>query len=393
MTALACAVSLLSNSEWRGQGAAGRFCSPPRRPWNVARLHTDKLWCGVVTLADTPADAGRLPPPVPPERFRLLVEQVTEYAIFMLDPTGHVLTWNAGAERIKGYRPDEIIGRHFSTFYRPEDVWKCAMELDVATRHGRAEDEGLRVRKDGTLFWASVVITCLRGEQGQIVGFAKVTRDLTERKRAEEALRESDERFRLLVENVKDYAIFIVDPSGRVATWNIGAERIKGYAAAEIIGQHFSRFYPEAEVRAGKCERELETAERDGRFEDEGYRVRKDGTQFWANVVITPLRDGSGKLVGFAKVTRDLTERRAAEEERLRLGQIARERVRALTEFSVALAAARSTEDVGRAVMERGAEFVGGEGSTLYVVDERTRELTLLAKRNANRELIEQLAR
>ncbi len=359
----------------------------------MARLHTGKLWCGVVTLADDPADARRLPPPVPPERFRLLVEQVTEYAIFMLDPTGHVLTWNAGAERIKGYRPDEIIGRHFSTFYRPEDVWKCAMELDVATRHGRAEDEGLRVRKDGTLFWASVVITCLRGEQGEIVGFAKVTRDLTERKRAEEALRESDERFRLLVESVKDYAIFMLDPSGRVATWNVGAERIKGYSADDIIGQHFSRFYPEAEVRAGKCERELEAAERDGRFEDEGYRVRKDGTCFWANVVITPLRDASGKLVGFAKVTRDLTERRAAEEERLRLGQIARERVHALTEFSEALAGARSSEDVGRAVMERGAEFVGGEGSTLYLADERTRQLTLLAERNANRELIEQLAR
>jgi PAS domain S-box-containing protein len=322
----------------------------------------------------------------------MLVEQVTEYAIFMLDPAGHVLTWNAGAERIKGYRPDEIIGRHFSAFYRPEDAWKCAMELDTATRQGRVEDEGFRVRKDGTLFWASVVITCLRDDQGEIAGFAKVTRDLTERKRAEDALRESDERFRLLVESVRDYAIFMLDPSGRVATWNVGAERIKGYTADEIVGQHFSRFYPEAEVRSGKCERELEAAERDGRFEDEGYRVRKDGTQFWANVVITPLRDASGKLVGFAKVTRDLTERRAAEEERLRLGRVAGERVRALTEFSEMLAGARSTEDVGRAVMERGAAFVGGAGSTLYLVDERTRQFVLLAERSANRDLIEHLA-
>ena len=359
----------------------------------MARLLKGKLWCGVVTLSDAPADVGRPPPPVAPERFRLLVEQVTEYAIFMLDPTGHILTWNAGAARIKGYLPEEIIGRHFSTFYRPEDAWKCEMELDVATRHGRVEDEGYRVRKDGTLFWASVVITCLRDEHGEIVGFAKVTRDLTERKRAEEALRASDERFRLLVESVKDYAIFMLDPSGRVATWNVGAERIKGYRADEIIGQHFSRFYPEEDVRAGKCDRELELAERDGRFEDEGYRVRKDGTRFWANVVITPLRDAADKLIGFAKVTRDLSERRAAEEERLRVGRLASERVRALTEFSEALASARSTDDVGRVVMERGAAFVGGDGSTLYLVDERTRELVLFAERNANRRLIERLAR
>jgi PAS domain S-box-containing protein len=126
---------------------------------------------------------------------------------------------------------------------------------------------------------------------------------------------DNEQLFRLMVANVRDYAIFMLDPTGHIATWNLGAERIKGYRADEIIGRHFSAFYPEVDVKAGKCEYELEVAEREGRFEDENWRVRKDGTQFWANVVITAVRDGSGTLVGFAKVTRDLTERKRAEAE------------------------------------------------------------------------------
>jgi PAS domain S-box-containing protein len=250
--------------------------------------------------------------------FRLLVESVKDYAIFMLDPAGHVATWNAGAERCKGYTAGEIIGRHFSTFYPETEVrsGKCEYELEVATREGRFEEEGWRVRKDGTQFWANVVITAVRDAAGTLVGFAKVTRDLTERKLAEEHRRAAEERFQLLIESVKDYAIFILDPDGNVATWNTGAERIKGYRANEIIGSHFSRFYPEEDVRAGKCELGLEGAAREGRFEDEGWRVRKDGSQFWANVVISAIRDHAGRLVGFSKVTRDLTDRKRTEEER-----------------------------------------------------------------------------
>ncbi len=246
------------------------------------------------------------------QRFRLLVESVKDYAIFILDPDGRIATWNVGAERIKGYQASEIIGKHFSVFYPPEDVaaGKTERELEVAAREGRFEDEGWRVRKDGTRFWANVVITALRDPQGTLVGFAKVTRDLTERRAAEEEAR----RFRLLVDSVKDYAIFMLDPTGRVATWNAGAERIKGYKANEIVGKHFSVFYPPEDVIAGKSELELEVAGREGRFEDEGWRVRKDGTRFWANVVITALRNPQGNLVGFAKVTRDLTVRREAEE-------------------------------------------------------------------------------
>jgi PAS domain S-box-containing protein len=248
--------------------------------------------------------------------YRLLVESVLDYAIFALDPRGHIISWNAGAERIKGYRPDEIIGRHFSKFYPPEDIKsnKPGWELEVAERDGRIEDEGWRVRKDGTQFWANVVITALRDRDGSLVGFAKVTRDLTERRRADEQLRQSEERFRLIVQNVRDYGIFMLDSDGRVASWNEGAHRIKGYTADEIIGRHFSTFYPEEDVRSGKPPWELEVAKRDGRFEDEGWRLRKDGTRFWANVIITALRDGTGRLVGFGKVTRDLTERRAAQE-------------------------------------------------------------------------------
>jgi PAS domain S-box-containing protein len=199
----------------------------------------------------------------------------------------------------------------------PEDLaaGKPTWELEVAAREGRFADEGWRLRKDGTPFWANVVITALRTPDGELVGFTKVTRDLTQRRADDEALRESEERFRLLVQAVRDYAIFMLDPDGRVASWNAGAERIKGYRAEEIIGQHFSVFYPEVVAAAKFPEHELEVASRTGSFEDEGWRVRKDGTQFWANVVITALRDPTGRLIGFAKVTRDLTERRRAQEQ------------------------------------------------------------------------------
>ena len=250
------------------------------------------------------------------EMFRLLVSSVRDYAIFLLDTNGYVATWNSGAQRLKGYTADEIIGRHFSTFYPPEDVGKCPIELAGALKDGRFEDEGWRVRKDGTKFWANVIITALFDEEGNHVGFGKVTRDLTERKAAEEARLASEERFRFLVESVRDYAIFILDPMGHVATWNIGAERINGYKAHEIIGSHFSRFYPDDDIRAGKCEMELDVASREGRFEDEGWRLRKDGSKFWANVVISAIRDRSGKLIGFSKVTRDLTDRKRIEDER-----------------------------------------------------------------------------
>ncbi|HET6899685.1 MAG TPA: PAS domain S-box protein [Vicinamibacteria bacterium] len=249
------------------------------------------------------------------ERFRLLVESVHEYAIFMLDPQGYVISWNAGAERLKQYKADEIIGQHFSVFYPREalDQHWPEYELKTARADGRFEDEGWRLRKDGTRFWANVVITSLQDSSGQLIGFSKITRDLTDRRRQEEELRHSEERFRLMVSAVRDYAIFMLDPEGRVATWNEGAERIKGYRPSEIIGQHFSRFYPPDRIAARWPEHELAVASAEGRFEDEGWRIRKDGTRFWANVVITALHGPTGELRGFTKVTRDLTERRRVE--------------------------------------------------------------------------------
>ena len=249
------------------------------------------------------------------ERFKLLVESVRDYAIFMLNPDGVVLTWNAGAERFKGYRADEIIGQHFSRFYTPEALAQKLpeQELKTAREVGVFEDEGWRVRKDGTLFWANVVITAMRNAQGEFIGFAKITRDLTERRAHEEDLRRSEERFRLLVEGVGEYAIFMLDPNGRVATWNVGAERIKGYKPHDIIGQHFSIFYPSEAKESGWPDHELREATEKGSFVDTGWRIRKDGTRFWANVTITALRDAAGRLIGYAKLTRDLTDAKRAE--------------------------------------------------------------------------------
>jgi len=248
------------------------------------------------------------------ERFRLLVEAVTDYAIFMLDLDGTVTSWNAGAERIKGYRASEILGRSFANFYEEADR-KAGLPqhiLSIAARDGKFQAEGWRVRKDGSRFWAFVIIDAIY-DKGTIIGFAKITRDLTERREAEEELRRSEELFRRLVEGVTDYAIYMLDPAGIVSNWNAGAQRIKGYRPEEIVGSHFSIFYTDQDRSNGEPARSLAIAEREGRFEAEAWRQRKDGRRFWANIVIDAIRDPSGRLIGFAKITRDITERREAQ--------------------------------------------------------------------------------
>ena len=247
-----------------------------------------------------------------PRIYEYIVDQTKDYAVFFLDPEGRVMSWNQGAQRIKGYAAEEIIGRHFSTFYTRESIesgWP-QHELKVATAEGRFEDEGWRVRKDGSRFWASVSITALRDEAGKLLGFSKITRDLTDRRLHEEALRQSEERFRLLIEGVSDYAIYMLDPEGVVTSWNTGAQRIKGYSREEIIGKHFSRFYVPEDLKAGKPWEDLATARRSGRSEAEGWRVKQNGARFWARTVLNALHDSDGHLRGFAKVTQDLSERR-----------------------------------------------------------------------------------
>ncbi|HEY2115362.1 MAG TPA: PAS domain S-box protein, partial [Candidatus Angelobacter sp.] len=245
-----------------------------------------------------------------PEVFRLLVETSADYAIFLLDPDGIITSWNAGAERLKLYKAEEIIGKHFSVLYIARDLAmdKPGHALRVAAEIGRFEDAGWRVRKDGSCFWADVVITRILDENGSVIGFGKITRDVTER-------RQADLHLRLLVESVLDYAIFSMDTEGHITSWNIGGQRIKGYKPEEVLGKHFSLFYTEEDRTAGLPQRILQTAAEQGHFEGEGWRVRKDGTRFWASIVVTALRDEEGSLSGFSKVTRDMSDRKALLEE------------------------------------------------------------------------------
>jgi PAS domain S-box-containing protein len=270
------------------------------------------------------------------QRFQYLIFGISDYAIYMLDVGGHVSSWNTGAQRFKGYVAPEILGQHFSQFYTPEDraTQLPARALATALAEGKYEAEGWRMRKDGTRFWASVVIDPIYDEHGTLLGYAKITRDITAKREAEQALRASEERFRLLVQGVTDYAIYMLSPQGEVSNWNVGAERIKGYMADEIVGQHFSRFYTEEERTGGMPARALATAAREGRYEAEGWRVRKDGTRFWAHVIIDAIRDDAGELIGFAKITRDLTEKKAAAD--------------ALAEANAALFQAQKMESIGQ---------------------------------------------
>jgi PAS domain S-box-containing protein len=251
------------------------------------------------------------------ENFNQVIAGVKDYAIVLLDPQGRILTWNEGARRMQGYEAAEIIGQHFSRFYTNDALlrgWPQS-QLDAARAKGTSEEEGWRIRKDGSRFWANVVITALRDGAGNPRGFLTITRDLTASREAQEALRQSEERFRFMIKGIRDYAIFMLDEEGNVTTWNEGAQRINGYEAWEIIGRHFSLFFPEEARARERPAHELRQALADGVFEEEGWRLRKDGSRFWANVLITPIHDEAGLHRGFTKITRDLSERKKSEEE------------------------------------------------------------------------------
>ena len=250
------------------------------------------------------------------KRFEILVTSISDYAIYLLNPDGHIVSWNEGAQRFKGYLAEEVIGEHFSMFMSQEDRDSGVPEsiLEQAAVNGRFETEGWRIRKDGSGFWANIVIDAIYNDAHELIGFAKITRDITERKRSREKLIESERRFRYLVEGVTDYAIYMLSPEGIVTNWNSGAQRIKGYLAEEVMGTHFSRFMTPEDQAAGVHERSLEIAKKEGRSEYEGWRVRKDGTLFLAHIIIDAIHDNAGELIGFAKITRDITEKKIAEE-------------------------------------------------------------------------------
>ena len=296
-----------------------RGCSEPKSKLIQGELLPDEWGCSVVfqNLASSGAlmeeirKASAISEMGEADRYQLLVDAVVDYAIYMLDLEGRVVSWNSGGVRLKGYTAGEIIGQSFSRFYTPEDQKAGAPQraLRTARETGRFHADGWRVRKDGTRFWASVVIDAIRNEDGELLGFAKITRDVTERQLATQTLLDGESRYRRLIEAVVDYAIFQLDANGLIATWNPGAQRIKGYTEPEIIGKHLSTFYTEEDKKAGVPHRALETAAKTGKYEAEGWRVRKGGSTFWASVVIDAIRDEVGNLIGFAKVTRDITER------------------------------------------------------------------------------------
>src|ERR1051325_172817 len=281
-------------------------------------------------------------------------------------------------------------------FYPPVDVEarKPQRELEVAARDGRMEDEGWRLRKNGERFWVNTIITSMRNPDGELRGFAKITRDLTAKRAAEEALRHSEEMFRLLVASVKDYAIFMLDTGGHIVSWNAGAQRIKGYSADEIIGKHFSIFYPQADIESGKPPRELEVATATGVYEEEGWRLRKDGSRFWANVVITAVRDETGTLRGFAKVTRDITDRKRAEETQRALIEQQKARLQAEDERRRAEQSYRVAQEANRAKDEFLMTFSHELRTPMTAILGWARLLPTMSPEDTNfREAIDQIAR
>lgn len=260
---------------------------------------------------------------------------IRDYAIVLIDDEHRIADWNRGAEQLLGHTVEQAVGQPFDLLFSPEDRQKGAprRELAVAETDGESSDERWHVRRDGSRFFGSGIVKAIRDESAVLLGFVKIFRDLTEQRRAQEQIAASEARYRLLVESVKDYAIFMLDSHGRVSEWTTAAERIKGYTAEDILGKPFATFFTAADRSHGEPERELQTAREVGRTERFGWRVRKDGSVFWADEIMTAVYNHAGTLVGYAKITRDISERRRADLERERLLQDATEANRLTDHF------------------------------------------------------------
>lgn len=246
--------------------------------------------------------------------YKRMIEEIQDYAIILMDANGIIINWNKGAEKIKQYTEKEILGKHFSIFYLKDDLDTNLPQklMEEAKINGRAAQEGWRKRKDGSRFWGSITITAIHDENNVVIGFCKVTRDLTEKKIIEDTLRLSEERYHQMIAEVQDYAIILLSPEGIIENWNTGAESIKGYSAAEAIGKRFDLFYTEEDRKDNLPDKLLNLARDKGKATQEGWRLRKDGSKFWGTIVITALHGKSGEIIGFSKVTRDLTEHKIA---------------------------------------------------------------------------------
>jgi PAS domain S-box-containing protein len=248
--------------------------------------------------------------------YQRMVEEIQDYAIIVLDKKGYIQNWNKGAQKIKLYFEEEIIGKHFSIFYLPQDLEKNLPQrlLTEAENTGAARQEVWRKRKDGSTFWGSITITAIHDDDGKVIGFCKITRDLTDRKLAEDNLRVIEERYHQMIAEVQDYAIILMSVDGVIKNWNIGAEKIKGYSSEEILGKNFQIFYTSQDRERGLPLQLLAIAKKAGRATHEGWRVRKDGSKFWGSITITALHNKNTDVIGFSKVTRDLTQQKIAEE-------------------------------------------------------------------------------
>ncbi len=250
------------------------------------------------------------------QRFQSFSERVKDYAFIAFDSEARIVSWSRGAEHILGYSESEILGQRGSVIFTLEDRAKREDEDELATarRDGCAEDERWHLRRDGTRFWGSGVMTAHRDNRGNLEGYSKVMRDLTSRRLAEQRLQDAEERFRLFADNVRDYALVPVDTEAKVSGWNSGAERTFGYTEQEIVGLPVRLFFTPEDRDRGESEKDLSRALAQGRAEDDRWLVRRDGSRFWARWVTTPMHDPSGVLRGYAKVLRDETERKQAED-------------------------------------------------------------------------------